>query len=105
MPGVVRFLASMALVVRHADMSAEFESLMSPEDVAKWCGLSRRAVYRAIERGELSASRLCHRLRVRPSDVEAWVEATRVAASWTPSPAGSRRGANGGLRRLLDEDP
>jgi excisionase family DNA binding protein len=85
-------------------MSAEFESLMSPDEVARWCGLSRRAVYRAIERGELSASRLCHRLRVRPSDVEAWVEAAHVAARYTPSPAGVRGGSNGGLRRLLDED-
>jgi excisionase family DNA binding protein len=85
-------------------MSAEFESLMSPEEVARWCGLSRRAVYRAIERGELSASRLCHRLRLRPSDVEAWVEVSRVTADRTSSPAGLRRGANGGLRRLLDED-
>jgi hypothetical protein len=33
------------------------------------CGLSPRAVYRAIERGELVASRLCSRLRIRPEDV------------------------------------
>jgi excisionase family DNA binding protein len=103
--GAASILAPVGLIVRLAGMSADIESLMSPEDVAKWCGLSKRAVYRAIERGELSASRLCHRLRVRPTDVEAWVEATRVTASWTHSPAGSRRGASGGLRGLLDEEP
>lgn len=33
------------------------KQLLSPEDVARACGLSRRAVYRAIARGELPAAR------------------------------------------------
>ena len=86
-------------------MGPEFESLMSPEEVARWCGLSRRAVYRAIERGELCASRLCHRLRVRPSDVEAWIELTHVVAITRPPSAAVRHGANSGLRKLLEEEP
>jgi excisionase family DNA binding protein len=50
-----------------------FERLLSPEDVARTCGLSRRAVYRAIARGELRAARLCHRLRVQPTELERWI--------------------------------
>ena len=44
--------------------------LLSPEEVARTCGLSRRAVYRAIARGELRAARLCNRLRVRPDELD-----------------------------------
>ena len=47
----------------HSDSNNDFERLLSPEEVARACGLSRRAVYRAIARGELRAARLCHRLR------------------------------------------
>lgn len=78
--------------------------LLTPEDVADVCALSRRAVYRAIERGELRASRLCSRIRIRPADVEAWVEKNEIAAttaSPTPRPGSLRSGE--GLRRLLAE--
>ena len=80
------------------------DQLLSPKDVAVRCGLSRRAVYRAIERGDLLASRLCHRLRIRPTDVDAWIERSRVARqrpTLSPSvPSVDRRG----LRRLLAEE-
>ena len=63
--------------------------LLSPEEVAKACRLSRRAVYRAIERGELPAARLCSRLRIRFEDFESWFATNRVepvkarlATSW-----------------------
>jgi excisionase family DNA binding protein len=83
----------------------EIERLLSPEDVACACGLSRRAVYRAIARGELKAARLCHRLRVHPAELERWIaEETRGADP--PTPQRSRRrtdGVQGGLRVLLDE--
>jgi excisionase family DNA binding protein len=50
----------------------------APEEVARQCGLSRRAVYRAIERGELRASRPCSRIRIRAADVKAWVEEDQI---------------------------
>lgn len=82
----------------------QVDQLLSPADVAVRCGLSRRAVYRAIEAGDLLASRLCHRLRIRPADVDAWIERSRVACerpSLSPSlPSVERRG----LRRLLAEE-
>src|SRR5207247_1616698 len=60
---------------------ADAEALLSPEQVARRCGLSRRAVYRAIERGELRASRLCSRIRIRAADVEAWVDEHEIEPS------------------------
>ena len=61
--------------------------LLSPEEVAQRCGLSRRAVYRAIERGELRASRLCSRLRIHPDDLEAWRRTNYVETSQPPMTA------------------
>jgi excisionase family DNA binding protein len=80
------------------------ERLLSPEDVARACGLSRRAVYRAIARGELRAARLCHRLRIHPAELERWIAGETHGAS-SPSARTRRpaRPAQGGLRVLLDE--
>jgi excisionase family DNA binding protein len=66
--------------------------LLSPEEVARACGLSRRAVYDAIKRGELPAIRLCSRLRIRAEDLEAWftrsaVEPAEVTRLPIPKPA------------------
>jgi excisionase family DNA binding protein len=88
------------------DDHIEFERLLSPEDVARACGLSRRAVYRAIARGELRAARLCHRLRVQPVELERWI-AEEACSSQPPAPMPSRRSApsarRGSLRAILDE--
>lgn len=75
------------------------QRLLAPDDVAAHCGLSRKAVYRAIERGELRAFRLCSRLRIRPDDVTAWLEAS-VVNRRTPDHALRLPAANG-LRRLM----
>jgi excisionase family DNA binding protein len=79
--------------------------LLSPGDVARACGLSRRAIYRAIARGELQAARLCNRLRVRPADVERWISEQTLAtgsADLTPiRPA--RRFPPGSFRAMLDD--
>jgi excisionase family DNA binding protein len=82
-------------------------TLISPEAVAEICGLSRRAVYRAIERGDLRAFRLCSRLRIRPEDVEAWVRANEIVAparDAVPRAAHAASRAAEGLRRLLPKD-
>ena len=77
--------------------------LLAPEDVAEMCGLSRKAVYRAIERGELKASRLCSRLRIVPEDVDRWIEANRVERPTPPPGRPPRVAAPNGLRVLLRE--
>lgn len=84
----------------------DFERLLSPEDVARACGLSRRAVYRAIARGELRAARLCHRLRVHPAELERWIaEETPGPSSSVPRRSGRRPvvARRGSLRAMLDE--
>jgi excisionase family DNA binding protein len=67
------------------------------------CGLSRKAVYRAIERGELRASKLCSRLRITPEDVDRWIEASQVEPAAPPEPRPARAPAPNGLRALLRE--
>lgn len=83
----------------------DFERLLSPEDVARACGLSRRAVYRAIARGELRAARLCHRLRIHPTELERWIaEETRGANPRSAMrPHRRTRSAQDGLRAPFDE--
>jgi len=64
--------------------------LLSPTDVAGMCGLSRRAVYDAIKRGELRAFKLCSRLRISTTDVDAWLAASLVPVSGLPAIPSSR---------------
>jgi len=79
-------------------------SLLSPEDVARRCGLSRKAVYRAVARGELRAARILSRIRIDPGDLEAWLWANIVdPGSPAPAPVASRLPPSTGLRRLLQE--
>ncbi len=59
-------------------MSGDGEALLSPQDVARRCRLSVKAVYRAIERQELEASKLCNRLRIDPADLDAWIVRSRL---------------------------
>lgn len=84
----------------------QLEALLSPEEVARACGLSRRAVYRAIARGELPAARLCNRLRVQPAELERWISERMVPAPGTPARIATRPVAppeRGSLRAMLDE--
>lgn len=50
-------------------------------EAARASGFSRQAVYRAIERGELTASVVCSRLRIHPDDFLAWMEGDRTATA------------------------
>jgi excisionase family DNA binding protein len=47
----------------------------SPGEMAAACGLSRKAIYRAIENGELRAARVRggSRLLIAPEDMRAWM--------------------------------
>jgi excisionase family DNA binding protein len=81
---------------------SESRSLLSPEDVARRFGLSRKAVYRAVARGELRAARIRSRLRIDPGDLEVWFRANLVEPVGQPAaPAPARLPASQGLRRLL----
>jgi excisionase family DNA binding protein len=54
------------------------EKLLTPADVAERCQLSTKTVLRAIRAGRLRASRLGENaaFRIRPEDVDAWIEAS-----------------------------
>jgi excisionase family DNA binding protein len=47
--------------------------LLTPDEVASVCGYSRKAIYRAIERGELRATKRCSRWRISAEDLERWL--------------------------------
>lgn len=82
------------------------EQLLSPDDVARVCGLSRRAVYRAIARGELRAARLCNRLRVRPAELQRWIGERTISPvryTATSSKGPEQSPPRGSLRAKLGE--
>lgn len=79
------------------------ERLATVAEVAERVGLGERAIRRAIERGELPASKLCGRVRVRPEDAEAWIEQNRVQPRIPPAvPRRLTAPATNGLRELLE---
>jgi excisionase family DNA binding protein len=53
------------------------EPLLSVEQVSQLAGLNPEVVRRAIRSGELKASTLRRRLRIRISDYEAWIDSNR----------------------------
>ena len=52
--------------------------MLTPREIAQKCQLNYRTVLRAIEAGELPASRLRGRLRVDEDDFAAWVDKNKV---------------------------
>ena len=59
-------------------------AFLRPVEAAELAGLSTRAIYRAIERGELRAARLCSRLRIPRAAFDEWVERVRCARCRAP---------------------
>ena len=66
--------------------------MLTPADVARRCQISTKTVLRAIHSGRLRAFRLGSRgaFRLRPSDVEQWIDGSLVEvpdAAGTPTVA------------------
>jgi excisionase family DNA binding protein len=89
---------------------ARDDEALSVAEVARLCHVTKKTVYGAISRNELVASRLGSRFRVRRSDVDAWLDRTRVeppAKGSTrilksrPRRRARRYGGDAGLRRLV----
>ena len=78
---------------------------LRPVEAAELAGLSTRAIYRAIERGDLRASRLCSRLRIAREDFDDWVALSAVRIE-SPPVVRTRDVplARGSFRRLLVAD-
>jgi excisionase family DNA binding protein len=66
-------------------------------------GLSKRATYRAIERGDLRAARLCSRVRIPQAAFDDWVErcAVRAVDRGVGEPPPPRPSVAGSFRELL----
>jgi hypothetical protein len=77
--------------------------MLTVADVAAITQLDPQAIRRAISRRELSAVKLCGRLRIEPSAFEAWRDANRVRgrdATHRENQSGRR---SHGLKGLLDK--
>jgi excisionase family DNA binding protein len=77
---------------------------LRPAEAAALAGLSIRAIYRAVQRGELEAARLCSRLRIPRAAFDDWVERCRVRPAEPPAPVAvptQRVAQRGSFRRLL----
>jgi putative molybdopterin biosynthesis protein len=48
-------------------------TLLSPADVARFAGVSRKTVYREIDRGELPAIHVGRLLRIDPTDLSRYL--------------------------------
>jgi excisionase family DNA binding protein len=58
----------------------ELRKLLSPQEVSELCGLNVEVIRRAIRDGELRASKLRGKLRVRHEDFDAWIDQNAVLA-------------------------
>jgi len=64
--------------------------MLTVQEAADRVRLTQWAIYRAIQRGEITAYKPGGRLRIHEADLEAWLESTRVRADASP-PARSVR--------------
>jgi len=54
------------------------KEFLSVKEAAEIVGLSEKAIRRAIDDGELPASKPRGRIRIKRTDLDAWIEASRV---------------------------
>jgi len=74
---------------------------LRPTEAAALAGLSTRAIYRAIHRGELRAVRLCSRLRIPRDGFDEWIEHSAVRVERPIVEVRVAPAARGSFRRLL----
>ena len=83
--------------------------LLTPEDIARLCGLSRRAVYDAIRRASCRRCGCAAALRIEKQDYDAWLTASRVTPQVRQQPVAelrarpSRPTTTGSFRALMAE--
>ena len=77
---------------------------LRPAEAAALAGLSTRAIYRAIQRGELRAVRLCSRLRIPREDFDDWIARAAVRVEPRAVEVRAVRTTRGSFRRLLAGD-
>ena len=106
-PLIAELVREELAVQREEDESARRLEALSIAQTAELVSVSKKVVYGAIARGELPASKIGSRFRVRRSDVDAWLDGTCVqSARRADSPRRSRSrarryGKDVGLTRLV----
>ena len=77
----------------------------TPAEIAKAAGLSRKAIYRAIENGELRAAKVCggSRLLVPYEAVSEWLDSHLVIPTAPAEPVVDRGSDDVGRRGVLRE--
>jgi len=72
-----------------AHMTKTPEKLLTVDEVAEILQVSPTTVYRRIQAGELPAIKLGHRqVRIKPEDLEAYIEAHRITGEQAESESG-----------------
>jgi excisionase family DNA binding protein len=62
-------------------IDARNERLIKVADVAKILNISRALAYRLLQNGDIPAIRINHAVRVRPSDLDEYIEKCRNVGS------------------------
>lgn len=77
----------------------------TPAEIAAAAGLSRKAIYRAIETGELRAAKVCRgsRLLVPEEAVREWLDSHLVTPAARPQPSADRVSRNADRPGVLHE--
>lgn len=78
--------------------------LLGIAEVAKRAALSQKAVRRAIDRGELVASKMCGRIRVAPEAFDRWVSDSTIRPDVPVHVRPVKLSAAHGLRSLLADE-
>jgi excisionase family DNA binding protein len=60
------------------------QEYLSPQDVGKMVGLHPRVIQRAVNAGEIGAFKLRGRIRIKRTDLEAWIADNRVEPQTLP---------------------
>ncbi len=77
---------------------------LRPAEAATLADLSTRAIYRAIQRGELRAVRLCSRLRIPRDGFDEWIARAAVRVEPRAVEVRAVPAARGSFRRLMAGD-
>jgi len=69
---------------------------LTPKEAAEKKGVSVAAIYKAIERGQLSSERVLNRVAVRTADIDAWQPAGYTKEGTQREGVKKERGRSGG---------
>lgn len=75
--------------------------LLTVEEVAEYCAVSMKTIYRALNRGELVGSKIGAQWRIAGAELVRWIEQQQAGS--VPRPERMKPIKPGGLRELARE--